>query len=232
MAPTLRESVRVVRGSLPLLALHLERLTEGGTPAAVLAALASSAEAAAAATGPGVVKLHIVVAPAEARFSIDLDPLPSTLAVPGGPALVPVTVRALPQLPPNAAKPADRSYWDGPQRLARLRGGQQALLVTAEGSVVDGGSATVWAVFGRTLVTPPAPPAIAGVARRLVLQDLAPALGLSAEVRPLALAELEYADEVLLSNAIGGVVPAAGRGGPVGDDLAAAFEEVLEGLAR
>lgn len=228
--PSLRESIRVVASRLPLLPLHLERLAEGGVAPAVLAAVAASAEVTAASSGPEVVKLHVTVGPAAGTFSVDVDTHPSSLAVPGGPAIVPVTVRALPALPTAAAKPADRSYWDGPQRLARLRGGDQAVLVTPAGEVVDGGTATVWAVRGSTLVTPPAPPAIAGVARRFVLADLAPALGLACEVRALALDELLAADEIVLTNAIGGVVPARGHAGPVGTGLAEAWEAALVAL--
>ncbi len=226
-SPVLRETIRVARGTLPLLAYHLERLAEGGVPAAQLAEVREAAALEAARERAGAYKLQVTVEPG-GGFRVVASAEPSSLDVPGGPAIVPVAVAALPQLPPRAAKPADRSYWDGPQRLAHLRGGQQAVLVTADGDVVDGGTATVWAVEDGVLVTPPAPPAVAGVARRAILRELAPALGLQTEVRPLPLDELEAADEVLLSNAVGGVVAAAGRGGPIADRLRDAFGARLE----
>lgn len=224
--PTLRETVLVTAGRAPLLCLHLERLAEGGVPAGALADVAEAVLASAATAPPEVVKLHVVVA-GDGRFRVTPNSEPSSLDVPGGPVIVPVTVREVPTLPPHAAKPADRGYWDGPQRLAHLRVGDQAVLVAPDCAVVDGGTATVWAVLGDVLVTPPAPPAIAGVARRLILRELAPLLGLATEVRPIPLEELLAADEILLSNAVGGVVAARGRGGAVASELAAAWLRVL-----
>lgn len=225
-APALRETIRVVSGALPLLPFHLERLSEGGIPAEALVAIGPALEAAAR-EDPAAFKLQAVVGP-DGAFDIHPSAEGSSLDVARGPVIEPVVVRALPTLPRCAAKPADRAYWDGAQHLAELRRAHQAILVTAEGDVIDGGTASVWAVIGGTLVTPPAPPAIAGVARRVILRELAPALGLRADVRPLALEELLSADEVLLSNAIGGVVAARGRGGPLGERLRSAWRERLE----
>ncbi|HEY3318164.1 MAG TPA: aminotransferase class IV [Coriobacteriia bacterium] len=222
---TLRETILAAAGRLPLLAYHLERLAEGGVPTAQLAEVRARVREAAR-EHAAASKLQVVVEPG-GGCSIHPSAEASSLDVPGGPAIVPVTVAALPALPPHAAKPADRAYWDGPQRLAQLRGGQQAVLVTSEGDVVDGGTATVWAVEGEMLVTPPAPPAVAGVARRVILRELATALGLRVDVRRLPLAELLAADEILLSNAVGGLVAAAGRGGKVASRLAVAFARVL-----
>jgi branched-subunit amino acid aminotransferase/4-amino-4-deoxychorismate lyase len=224
---TLRETIRVVHGRLPLLAWHLERLAEGGVRAEELRPVEAAAIVATRQAPAAALKLQVVVAPG-GRVSVHASSEASSLDVPGGPAIVPVTVRALPTLPPHAAKPADRGYWDGPQRLAHLRGGDQAVLVAPDGAVVDGGTATVWAVLGDVLVTPPAPPAIAGVARRLILRELAPLLGLATEVRPLPLEELLSAEETLLSNAVGGIVAARGRGGPVASELAAAWLRALQ----
>jgi branched-subunit amino acid aminotransferase/4-amino-4-deoxychorismate lyase len=227
LAPVLRETVRLVDSRLPLLRFHLERLAEGGIPAEELSAVETAALAAARSAPPAARKLQVVVAPG-GRLAVRVSAEASSLDVPGGPAIVPVTVRRLPVLPPHAAKPASRGYWDGPQHAAELRGGQQAVLVTPAGDVIDGGTASVWAVLGRTLVTPPAPPAVAGVARRVILRELAPALGLRTEVRHLTLAELLAADEVLLSNAVGGVVPARGKGGRTAEQLSVAFVELLQ----
>jgi branched-subunit amino acid aminotransferase/4-amino-4-deoxychorismate lyase len=73
----------------------------------------------------------------------------------------------------------------------------------------------VWLVLDGRLVTPPAPPAVAGVAREVVF-DVAAEIGIEAQERPVTLFELELATEVLFSNALAGVVAARGRGGAIG----------------
>lgn len=223
---TLRETIRIVRGRLPLLRYHLERLSEGGIPAEQLAAVETVVREAAREHAEAF-KLQVVVRPG-AGFGVHASREPSSLDVPGGPGLLPVFVHAPPPLPDNAAKPADRAYWDGPQRLAQLRGGHQALLTAEDGTVIDGGTATLWCVFDGVLVTPPAPPAVAGVARRVILRGLAPTLGVRVAVEPLTLFDVQAAEEVLLSNAVGGVVAARGRGGQVAERLCVAFAELLE----
>jgi branched-subunit amino acid aminotransferase/4-amino-4-deoxychorismate lyase len=82
----------------------------------------------------------------------------------------------------------------------------------------------VWAVVDGTLVTPPAPPAIAGVARRYVLEH--PDLGFEVRVDRLPWAALEDADEVFLTNAFAGAVAARGRRGPLGEQVALLFREL------
>lgn len=72
------------------------------------------------------------------------------------------------------------------------------------------------------LVTPPAPPAVAGVARRFLLARAA-GVGCSTEVRPLRANEVECASEVFLTNAFGGVVAVRGRGGPATERVRALF---------
>ena len=75
------------------------------------------------------------------------------------------------------------------------------------GTVFVGSTATVWLLQGDTLSTPPAPPAVAGVAREAVF-DMASDHGLEAVERQLTIADYESADEVFLSNAVGGLVRA------------------------
>jgi branched-subunit amino acid aminotransferase/4-amino-4-deoxychorismate lyase len=222
----LRETVRLIRGRTPLWRLHRERLAEGGVTPAGLDAAEMSVLGVAALGHRDITKLHVIVT-SEGRVRVLTSREPSSLEVPGGPALVPVRMTRLPDLPPNAAKPAGRTYWDGPQRLAHLRGGDQAVLVDADDSVIDGGTATVWALVDGVLVTPPAPPAVAGVARRFILRDVAPAVGVPTEVRPLTLVELDSAEEALLSNAVGGLVTVRGRGGAVSQRLERAYREHL-----
>jgi branched-chain amino acid aminotransferase len=88
------------------------------------------------------------------------------------------------------------------------------LLVTSDGALIDGSTATVWLVSGGVLLTPAAPPAIAGIARGLVF-DIAEHAGREAHERPLTLDDFAAADEVFLTNAVGLVAPVRGREGPV-----------------
>lgn len=228
----LRETCRVVphgHGGLerrvPLWPLHAARLRSGGCGEEVVARAAACAlEAIEAYTGPASSRLRLTVSVSSGgAVSCEVDRRLSSLDVPGGPVLAPVEVAAPPPLPPAAAKPADRSWWDDAMREAKAAGGHQAVLLDAEGLVLDGGTATLWAVIDGTLVTPLSPPAIAGVARRFVL-DRASALGLRAQVRPLAWSEVEAAEEVFLTNAYAGAVAARGRGGDVYAAVATSFD--------
>jgi para-aminobenzoate synthetase/4-amino-4-deoxychorismate lyase len=204
----LRETMRVAHGRAALLDRHLARLASGGAGPGTLARVrAQVAEQLASPKAQGAyARLGVTVTP-DGEVAAGLTLAPSSLDVPGGPIIVPITVAEKPALPPHAAKPAARRYWDRAHREAKRQGAHQALLVTADGELIDGSTATVWLLHGHTLSTPPAPPAVAGVMRELVL-DRAAAHGLSAVEARLTLAEYESADEVWLSNAVGGFVRA------------------------
>jgi para-aminobenzoate synthetase/4-amino-4-deoxychorismate lyase len=221
----LRETMRVVGGRLPLVDRHLARLAVGGCGASTLARVRSECSAALASADFGIhdpARLGVTVTP-DGRVTAALSAAPSSIAVPGGPRVQTVTVPALPVLPAGAAKPADRSFWDRAHAAAIASGADQALLVTPEGVLVDGSTASVWLVIDGHLFTPPAPPAVAGVARELVF-DIARELRIAAEEATLTVDDLASADEVFLSNAVGGVVPARGRGGPTTAAIAAEVE--------
>lgn len=219
----LRETCRLVGGRIPLWPYHCARLSRGGCGAQLIEqAEREVARAAACWTGPASsrLRLTLIVTPdgiAEATVQQRL----SSLDVPGGPVAVLVEVEAPPWLPPGAAKPADRSWWDEVQRRARWAGGHQAIVVCG-GTVIDGGSASVWAVEDGRVVTPPAPDAVAGVARAFLLAELADA-GVDVRVGPLSPARFVAADEAFLTNAFGGAVAVRGRGGPVFDRVADLF---------
>jgi len=204
----LRETMRVAHGRAPLLDRHLARLATGGTGPTTLArvrgAVAEQLEAPDA-QGP-YARLGITVTP-DGEVAAGITTQPSSLDVPDGPVVVPVTVAEKPALPAHAAKPAARRYWDRAHREAERRGAHQALLVTPHGELIDGSTATVWLLHGRTLSTPPAPPAVAGVMRELIF-DRAADHGLAAVERPLTLDDYDSADAVWLSNAVGGFVQA------------------------
>jgi hypothetical protein len=229
----LAETCRVVGDAVPLWHYHRQRLSEGGCPDALLrAAECALADAIAAYDGERTSRLraHLEVFP-DGSSTVELDRRLSSLDVVNGPLAVPVLLAELPQpvallhLPPHAAKPADRSWWDSAARIAHQRGAHQALIIDDAGFVVDGSSASVWIAREGVLITPPAPRAVAGVARRFVL-DRARAAGLEARIRPVRAVEIDDADEVLLTNAFGGAVAVRGRGGAVTDVVRGLLGEV------
>ena len=227
----LKETCRVVAdGRVLLWPLHRERLAEGGVPEPLLrdaddlVALAA-AEHSRRHPRTARLRLTLTVSPA-GELSVQVARRLSSLDVPGGPVGIVVESHDLPPLARGAAKPADRSWWDERQREARARGGHQAL-IACDGVLVDGGSANIWLVDGMRLLTPPAPPAIAGVARRFVLRE-AIGVGLHAEVTSLTPADLDAADEAFVTNAFGGAVALRGRGGPVTERVSGLFARVWD----
>ena len=155
----------------------------------------------------------------------------SSLDVPRGLVIARVDVNAAPTLPPGPAKPADRTFYDAAHRAARTLGGHEAVLVGPDGLVIDGSTATVWIVEGGVLITPPAPPAIPGVARAFVLDSLA-GVGLQVRVEQLAWERFVSADEALLTNAFGGSAPERGREGPVNAIVSGLFSSLWNATGR
>lgn len=225
----LRETGRVVDGRLPLLDRHLARLAEGGCGPGVLARVRAEVAGALARWRAGgsadgrAGRLGVTVTP-DGSVVADVTGRPSSLEVDGGPRVAVVEVDGLPELPRRAAKPAARRYWDLAHRAARARGAEQAAIAAPDGALVDGSTASVWLRFGDRLVTPPSPPAVAGVVRGLVF-DVAASLGFTAEEGRLARGDLDSADEVFLTNAYGGVVPVRDRGGAAAEALADVLRE-------
>lgn len=170
------------------------------------------------------VRLSVTVS-RDGAIAVDTRRRLSSLDVPGGPVAVRVDVADLPPLPAGAAKPADRLWWDEAQRRAAFEGGHQAIIVGPDGQVIDGGSATVWIVEGTTVVTPPSPPAVAGVARAFLLQA-APDAHLRIEVEPLTWERFQAADEAFLTNAFGAAVAVRDREGMVFRTVDSIFDEM------
>lgn len=89
---------------------------------------------------------------------------------------------------------------------ARKRGADEALLLNQSGRVAEASVANVFALRGRTLLTPPAlDGCLEGINRALVL-EIAPDLGLSAAERSLGRRDLLAADEVFLTGTGAGVI--------------------------
>lgn len=86
------------------------------------------------------------------------------------------------------------------------RGAEEGLVLNDRGEVVCAVSANVFIVSSGKLLTPPvAESGVAGTVRRLVLENLAPGLGLPCAEQVLKPADLVSADELLLTNAIRGI---------------------------
>lgn len=222
----LKETCRVVRGRLPLLDLHLARLAAGGCGALLIERVREAMLDTASEAGNAEYRRLVAVVDERGEVRTSLDAKPSTLDIPGGPTFQQVYVTGPPELPPGAAKPLDRTAWDHAMAEARQEGCDQAILVDSEGAVIDGGTANLWVVWADRAFTPPAPPAIAGVARRLIL-DRAREVGVRPEVAHVRSADLRDADEVFFSTAVAGVASANGRGGPVTTRLRELFDQVF-----
>lgn len=227
----LRETCRVARNrTVPLWPLHFARLTMGGCTRHALDQLeVAVAEAIAGYTGELSSRIRLTVTVAgDDSVSVNVERRLSSLDVVGGPRAAPVVVECPPELPPGAAKPADRDYWNAAQRAARAAGGDQAILVDSNGTVIDGGTASIFCRRGRELITPPAPPAVAGVARAWVLEN-AVTFGYECRIAAFAFASIEEADEVFFTNAFGGLREMRGRGGAASEALGQALSAVLSG---
>lgn len=221
----LRETIRICDGRVPLLGRHLYRLQSGGCSEDALTRAKQMALAAATEWEPeyGRMTLHVTV---DEGVSVDVTDAPSSISVDGGPVIIPVRTLT-PELPPGAAKPADRSFWDDALARAKAQGGDVALLVDAEGRIMDGSQATVWFVFDEVLVTPPSPPALAGVSRFLIM-DCAPLWGYEVEERQVHEQDVLLADEVFLSTAVGGAVDARGHAGLAAPRIHAHIERIFK----
>ena len=228
-AVALRETCRVVVGrpfpeAVPLWPWHRARLAAGGCgPVLLAAAESAAADAIAAYQGPAGPRIRLtVVAEPDGSARASCERRLSSLDVPSGPVVALVSVSATPVLPAGPAKPADRSPWDAAQAQARRLGAHQALLVGPDHTIIDGGTATLWLAMRGVLVTALAPPAIPGVARAWLLEHAA-SLGLRTDVRPVAPEDLDFAEEVLLTNAFAGAIAVRGSGGKVAEVARWAF---------
>jgi branched-chain amino acid aminotransferase len=130
------------------------------------------------------------------------------------------------RIPPEAVDPRIKNFhWLDLTRAlfeAQEGGADVPLLPDRDGNVTEGPGFNVFALFGRTLVTPESG-VFEGMTRRSVM-ELAPELQLAAEARPLPAAELARAEEIFLTSTAGGIMPVTlldgrrvgdGRPGPV-----------------
>ena len=226
LAQALRETIRVECSQLPLLDRHLMRLAAGGCTPDELDRVRREATHAASRWPQRYGKMTVLVT-VGGSVMVDVTADPSTIAIEGGPRVA-LVESAAPTLPPGGAKPADRSFWDVSLRAAREQGADIAILVAPDDRLLDGATATLWLCEGKRLLTPPSPPALAGVSRGLLF-DLAHGLGFTAEEAELTREDYGAADEVFFTTAVFGAAPARGRGGPATQAVADAFAAIFAG---
>jgi branched-chain amino acid aminotransferase len=200
----LLETVLVTEGRIRLLERHLERLARSGAPPdAVLEARAAFLAAAAAATGPIVL-----------RVDVSDDRVQLAARAPRGAA--PVGLQEVPGYDParrdREAKRADRDWAIAAE--AALAPGEEALLVSGDGLVGETTRANVFAVIDGVLVTPPARGLLAGVTRGWVIERT------GAREREITAGALATADAAFLTTAGRGVVPVRGRSSTLVEELA------------
>ncbi|MAG30393.1 MAG: branched-chain-amino acid aminotransferase [Deltaproteobacteria bacterium] len=99
------------------------------------------------------------------------------------------------------------------KREAGLRGGDDALVLNAQGLVAEASATNVFAIAGDRLDTPPPTDgALEGLTRRTVL-EIGPELGFEPRERSLGRFDLFAADAVFLTGSRAGVVPVASLDG-------------------
>lgn len=149
------------------------------------------------------------------------DPRVLVTAAEGLPEMTPVTAVICRDVRRNDLSPASRmkslSYLDNvlARREAEAQGAQEALLVNTRGRLAEASVANVFVVNRRSLRTPPiSEGALPGVARKALLEAL------DAVEEPIAITELEAAEEVFLTNSLGvrAVTAIGGRKLPAGGD--------------
>jgi branched-chain amino acid aminotransferase len=120
---------------------------------------------------------------------------------------------------------------------ARACGAGEALLETGAGEILEGCTSNVFVVRGNTLATAPeSAPILAGITRARVL-EIAEEARLPLELRLIARAELERADEIFITSSIREIVPVVvldgkpvgfGFPGPVTRALLTKFRETIQ----
>lgn len=189
----LLETILVRNGQPVALADHLARLDRscrelyGWAPPAALAA-----RVAAHAAGHERARLRIIAK--DERVTVTVVPVTG-----------PTGIDRLVSMPRPVGiwrhKYADRSYFDRAEKLA----GDALPLFTDGGFALETSRGNLFAVQGRTLLTPPLTDAILpGITRRLVL-DAAFDLGIPVRIEPLAIDRIHACDGLFTTSAISGV---------------------------
>lgn len=221
------ETMRAEGGTVPLLALHLERLRGSaatlaldGMPAPERIAEAVAEVLAAAPPGPARVRLTVTPRP---TLLVELTP-EAPLGAPGEVEAVSIRGAWLPGDTMAEHKALSYARHRRSMRAAAAAGADAALLLDAEGRLGEAATAGVLCRVGGRVVTAPVRGLLAGVARRVVMSALA--------VDEVALEERDWraADEIVLVNAVAGAVAVVRVDDiPVGDGRAGRLARDLQG---
>ena len=239
------ETVRVYGGTPFRLDAHLERLARSadsvGLPAPDLDGLSRAAHAAIASAGEPDAVLRCLWTPgregAGAPTGLALvSTLPPDLEERRALGFRLAVVGWAPGHRLAATKSTSYAENLAAQHEAQEQGADDALLVTADGTVLEAPTANVWFREGRRLLTPAlAQPILAGVTRAAV-GELAQAAGYELEEGVYPLARVAAADEVFLCSSVRELMPVVALDdAPIGDgapgEAARTLQQALRRLA-
>jgi len=126
-------------------------------------------------------------------------------------------------------------------REAAVSQGAQEAIQFRDGVLTEGGASNIWVVRDGALLSPPRSPLLLEGIRRSLLAELASGLGIEAQQRAISQAEVETADEILMTSATKEVLPIialdgkpVGQGfpGPVYARLREAYDAAIRALAH
>jgi para-aminobenzoate synthetase/4-amino-4-deoxychorismate lyase len=164
----------------------------------------------AAALGPGRHRLRVEAVPLEPD-RVGEDPVPVRVAMTHAELVsTPESWRLAPVVVPGGwgeHKWVDRGPLDDVSSASGLEGADDLLLLDDDGSVLEGGRTSVFCVLDDGVHTPPLDGRILPGTGRARVVDALLALGVPLHQRRLTTADLAAASEVLVTNALRGVVP-------------------------
>jgi branched-chain amino acid aminotransferase len=253
------EALRTHRGKLSFLDAHLERLEQSAARVFIAlpasrSALAEEVHATVRAHAADESYVRVMVTRGVAH-ALGLDPelaeTPCRVVIVTALKLLPAEIyeRGIAAITFRVERPSDAVSVSNAKignylvsvlamRKARELGASEALLEDGAGSILEGSTSNVFAVFAGKLATPPENSAILpGITRRRVV-ELARAGGFAVDLAPISRVDLARADEVFITSSIRELVPVVkidgqpvgdGTPGPVARELLRRFRELSNG---
>lgn len=153
---------------------------------------------------PGMNATYAGGRPVQPTLFAHTFPLPAHLWAEASEKGTRLAVSTVPQVPsqcvPVTAKSRSRMAWYLAEQDVRERfPGAQALVLDLDGYIRETSTANVFVVIQGEIVTPPASQVLPGVSRQTTI-DLAEAMGLPVQQRPLTIAETLQADEMFVTS--------------------------------